>query len=148
MAVILKVKKLVDNAVIPEAKTKDSVGLDLYVAEDMILYPAKVCDKAYKVSTGIALEIPKGYHAKIFLRSSTGLKTPLRLANGTGIIDADYRGEVMLLVENISSDFAYISKGERLAQLILEKNTDFKIQEVKELSDTERGTGGMGSTGK
>ena len=77
-----------------------------------------------------------------------GAKTKLRLANGTGIIDSDYRGELMLLVENIGQYSDYITKNQRIAQLIIEKNEPIKITIVDSLSDTKRGTKGIGSTGK
>jgi len=77
-----------------------------------------------------------------------GAKTKLRLANGTGIIDSDYRGELMLLVENIGQYSDYITKNQRIAQLIIEKNEPIKIAIVDSLSDTKRGTKGIGSTGK
>lgn len=145
---ILKIMQLHEDAQLPKAATTGSVGLDLSSISSVEVLPNRIVPTAYMVHTGIALEIPKGYHGKVFLRSSTGAKTKLRLANGTGIIDSDYRGELLLLVENIGQYSEYIAKGQRIAQLILEKNETFKISVVDKLSDTERGTGGIGSTGK
>lgn len=144
----LKVMKLVENASIPEIKTDGSVGLDLAALEHIRLLPTMMTKEAYKIRTGIAVEIPKGWHGEVHLRSSTGAKTKLRLANGTGIIDSDYRGELLLLVENVGKYEAAISAGQRIAQLILIKDTPFEVTVVDTLSETKRGTGGFGSTGK
>lgn len=141
------VKRINPDAVIPSYKTDGAACFDLMTQEDIYLRTLNASDKAMMVHTGLAFEIPKGYHMKIFLRSSTGLNTHLRLANGTGIIDADYRGEVMLLVENVSKYPVSIPKGTRIAQGMIEKNIPVVFEEVKELSDTQRGQGGFGSTG-
>lgn len=148
--VVLKVKRLSLKATLPVQKTKGAVGLDLMITEDYRIYPTttKLAEKATKVKTGIAVEIPEGYHGKILLRSSTGVNTKLRLANGTGIIDSDYRGEVLLLIENVGFLPEQLTAGDRIAQLILEKNENVEVQEVDELSSTERGDGGIGSTGQ
>jgi dUTP pyrophosphatase len=144
----LKICKLHEEAQVPQAATAGSVGLDLSSLSSIEILPNRLVPNAYIVHTGIAVEIPKGYHGKVFLRSSIGAKTKLRLANGTGIIDSDYRGELMLLVENLGQYSEYISKGQRIAQLIIEKNEAVKISVVDKLSDTQRGTDGIGSTGK
>lgn len=144
---VLKVKKLRENAMVPEKKTDGAVGIDLYVIEDMWIAPTTTTEEAYLVQSGLAMAIPEGYHGKVFLRSSTGKKTKLRLANGTGIIDSDYRGEIMFLVENVGA-FAYnVYEGDRLFQILIEKNEEFDIEVVENLDETKRGTGGMGSTG-
>ena len=140
----IKVKRLHPDAVLPVFKTEGAVGADLTLKEDIKVFPFQT----HKVPLGFAMEIPRGYHAKIYLRSSTGLNTPLRLSNGTGIIDSDYRGEVCLLIENIRRGNVYMSKGERIAQIIIERNIPTNYIEVEELSDSERGDGGFGSTGK
>ena len=128
--------------------TEGSVGLDLASIATVRLMPTIISTGAYIIHTGIALEIPKGYHGQIHLRSSTGAKTKIRLANGTGIIDSDYRGEVMLLVENIGKYETSVAKGQRIAQLILMKNTPCKVELVDTLEETARGTQGIGSTGR
>lgn len=147
-AVKVRVKKINPDAVIPSFKTDGAACFDLAVMDDVVLRTLNACDEALKVPTGLAFEIPKGYHMKIFLRSSMGLTSHLRLANGTGIIDSDYRGEVMLLVENPSRELVVIPKGTRVAQGLIEKNVPVVFEEVKELSETKRGDGGFGSTGK
>ena len=139
----LKIKKLVDYAVMPKQMTKGSVGLDLAISEGSTFYPHEVI----QVFTGLAMAIPKGYHGEIHIRSSWG-KRGIRLANCTGIIDSDYRGELVLLVINDTGNVYHAPKGERLAQLVLVKDPSFKIEEVTELGRTERGVGGFGSTSK
>ncbi|MBR5173036.1 MAG: dUTP diphosphatase, partial [Phascolarctobacterium sp.] len=94
------------------------------------------------------MEIPEGYHAEIYPRSSVGLNSLLRMANSVGIIDCDYRGEVGFIGESQNGNIVRIEKGQRIAQLIIKKNEDVDLVEVDELSDTERGSGGFGSTGK
>lgn len=144
----VKVKKLHPDAVIPEKKTDGAVGFDLVTIEDTYLRTLNASDKADVVRTGLAFEIPDGYHMKLVLRSSTGMNTKIRLANQVGIIDSDYRGELKLIVENPSRGVIKIPKGARVAQCIIEKNIPVKFTEVDKLSETKRGTGGIGSTGK
>ena len=144
----LKICKLHEDAQVPTKATDGSAGLDISSLSSLEILPSRLVPTAYIIHTGIAIEIPKGYHGKIFLRSSMGAKTKLRLANGTGIIDSDYRGELMLLVENIGQYSDYITKNQRIAQLIIEKNEPIKIAIVDSLSDIKRGTKGIGSTGK
>ena len=143
----VKIKKLHEDAVVPEVKTSGSAGMDLHVIEDMRFAPTTTTEQAYMVRSGLAMAIPEGYHGKVFLRSSTGKKHKLRLANGTGIIDSDYRGEVMFLVENVGAMSTNIYKGDRLFQIVIEKNEDVEVLVVDDLDETERGEGGMGSTG-
>ena len=137
----LKIKKLVDYAVMPKQMTKGSVGLDLAISEGATFYPHEVI----QVFTGLAMAIPKGYHGEVHIRSSWGNRG-IRLSNCTGIIDSDYRGELVLLVINDTGNVYHAPKGERLAQLVLVKDPSFKIEEVTELDKTERGIGGFGST--
>ncbi len=149
----VKVHKRTENAMIPARMTDGSAGFDLCVSEDAIIRNVNVDEKQALVHTGISLEIPEGYHGKIFLRSSTGLKTKLRLANGTGIIDSDYRGEIMLIVETNARQYQTIHKGDRLAQILIEKNEDVKFVEVSDEDDTKEAPKttkhkGFGSTGR
>lgn len=124
------------------------MGLDMYVVEDVRIAPTTTTEQAYVVRSGLAMAIPEGYHGKVVLRSSTGKRSKLRLANGTGIIDADYRDEVMFLVENVGALSYNIYKGDRLFQLLIEKNEDVDVQEVDKLDDPKTNrTGGVGSTG-
>ena len=141
-------KRLVPWAKLPERKTTGAAGFDLYLESDCTIPNTNVQQEAIVAHTGIALAIPDGYHGKIFLRSSAGLKTKVRLANGTGIIDSDYRGEICLLLENNARHTVHLAKGERIAQILIEPNPDVTLEEVQALPDTERSTDGFGSTGK
>lgn len=144
----VKFKRLHPDAKIPERKTAGAVGFDLSSVADYTIWSTNVEDKAVCIHTGLALEIPKGYHGKIFLRSSTGLNTKLRMANGTGLIDSDYRGEILILAENYTRKQVKVTKGERIAQLLIERSEDVVFEESENLSETERGTKGYGSTGR
>lgn len=143
MLPILKIKRLTEKATVPKAMTEGSCGLDIAVSEPITFFPHVVT----KVYTGIAMVIPKGYHGELHIRSSWG-KRGIRLANCTGIIDSDYRGEITLLVINDTNDVYYALEGHRIAQFILVKDPSFNIEEVNELDKTERGVGGFGSTDK
>lgn len=144
----VKFRRLHPDAKIPERKTAGAVGFDLSSVDNYTIWSTNVEDKAVCIHTGLALEIPKGYHGKIFLRSSTGLNTKLRMANGTGIIDSDYRGEILILAENYTRKQVKVMKGERIAQLLIERTEDIVFEESETLSETERGTKGYGSTGR
>lgn len=152
---IVKIK-LLPGGKMPEKKTAGAAAYDCFAREDVIIdrQPALI-------KLGFAMEIPPGYHAKIYPRSSTGLKTTLRMANSVGIIDSDYRGEVCFIGESNKIEFYqegnittftaigyHVFAGERIAQMIIEKNEDVKLIEVDQLSETERGEGGFGSTGR
>ena len=152
MARTLKVPKVFFKKVTADAKapfkaTEGAACFDLYSNDTVRIYPQRGQDKAYMVPTGITLFIPEGYHVQVYVRSSIGLKTKLRLANGTGIIDSDYTGEVILLIENIGTAPFTINKGERVAQMMLVKNTSCNLVEVTE--DMKEGNhDGFGSTGR
>ena len=144
----IKVKQLSPKAKLPFKATQGSVCYDIYTSEDVYIKPQKVIERAYLIPTGLAFEIPQGYHFKIHLRSSTGSKTKLRLANQTGIIDTDYTGELMICVENIGNYDVSLVEGTCIAQLELCKNVDevtFSFT-TEELKKTQRGKGGFGST--
>lgn len=143
----IKIKRLRGGVSLPQRMTEGAVGYDVYAAESVQVYNTNAHAEAVSVPLGFALELPKGYHAKLFLRSSIGKRTKIRLANGTGIIDSDYRGEVMLLVENIGRSMVSIREGTRIAQMLIEKNVDVEFVDAGELTDTKRGEGGFGSTG-
>ena len=142
--ITVKFKPLRPDVCVPEKATDDAACYDLVLPDDIVLPPQQVT----KVGLGFAMELPKGYHAKLFLRSSTGKNTRLRLGNGTGIIDADYRGEVCALIDNISGLFARAFKGDRLVQMMIDKNIAVSFCATEELEETKRGAGGFGSTGK
>lgn len=141
---VIKFKALRSDVCVPTKATVDAACYDLVLPDDIVLPPQQVT----KVGLGFAMELPKGYHAKLFLRSSIGKNTRLRLGNGTGIIDADYRGEVCALIDNISGLFARAFKGDRLVQMMIDKNIAVSFVPTEELEETKRGAGGFGSTGK
>jgi len=142
----IKIKRLPNgkDLPLPEYKTSGSAGMDIVAAEDG--YISK--DETVMIHTGFALAIPAGYEVQI--RSRSGLaKHGVFVTNAPGTIDSDYRGEVCVLLTNISEkkDFYYY-KGHRIAQMIVAPVVRAKLMLVDELSDTERGSGGFGSTGK
>ena len=140
---ILKIKS---EGTCPVYATDGSAGVDLYCnnQETIIAKPNQVV----KVPTGLKMQIPEGYFGAIYPRSSAGIKMRVKLANSTGIIDSDYRGEVILFLINEGDKDLEIKKGDRLVQMIIQPYLRVEIQEVDELTETLRGEGGIGSTGK
>lgn len=145
---VVKVKKLTDNAMIPVSKTEGAAGYDIASIEVVRIRNLNAELGATVIHTGLAFEIPEGYHMKVFLRSGIAYSTKLRLANHVAIIDSDYRGELMLLVENPSRQPIDVPAGTRIAQCIIERNIPVSFEEAEELGETVRGTGGLGSTGR
>ncbi len=141
----VKFKKLSENAICPTYATEFSAGADLYALSD--------CDIKIKpretvlVRTGISLEIPDGYVGLIYARSGLATKKGLAPANKVGVIDSDYRGEIMVALFNQSEEERIISLGERIAQIVIAPFLKADYEEAEELSDTVRGEGGFGSTG-
>ncbi|MGO1752476.1 MAG: dUTP diphosphatase [Psychroflexus sp.] len=131
---------------IPSYETKFSAGVDLRanITEDVLLKPFERC----LVKTGIFLEIPEGYEAQVRPRSGLALKKGISLVNSPGTIDADYRGEIGVILINMSQEDFTVSHGDRIAQLVFAKCEQADWIEVEELNKTERGEGGFGSTGK
>lgn len=142
----IKVKKLNKDAHLPTYGTEFSAGADLYALVDgkMEIKP----NETKKVSTGIALEMPEGLVALVYARSSLGCKRGLAPANKVGVIDSDYRGEIMVFLHNHSNEVQTIENGERIAQIVFAPYIRGQFEEVDELENTERGAGGFGSTGK
>ena len=145
MRTVVKVKKLREGAVIPAYGTDFSAGGDLYSAEesDTVIKPGETV----LVHTGIAVEIPEGMVGIVAARSSVATKRGLAPANKIGVIDSDYRGEIMTAVYNQSDKVQVIEKGERFAQLIIMPYIPCVFTESDELSETGRASGGFGSTG-
>ncbi|MDL2323804.1 dUTP diphosphatase [Ruminococcaceae bacterium OttesenSCG-928-A16] len=142
----LKIQKLHPNAEIPQQATAGAAGIDLRACCDapIVLQPMQ----RMAVPTGLAIELPNAETvALVFARSGMALKQGLAMANGVGVIDSDYRGEVAVLVVNLSSKTIKINHGERIAQLVCMPVLLPQIVGVDALSDTERGQGGFGSTG-
>lgn len=175
----VKIKKLHPDAVVPKYLTPGSAGFDLVAVEDVVLEPGET----KLVKTGLALELPLGYELQIRPRSGVTLKTKLRVANSPGTVDSDYRGEIGVIVDNITNPLYsifikwlswevrppldikgneievedkaglypagtyIIQKGDRIAQGVISPVVQVDFEEVDELSETKRGTGGFGSTG-
>ena len=142
----VKIKKINENAIIPTYGTEFSAGADLYALLDapLEIAPHETC----LIHTGISLEIPEGYCGLVFARSGLASKKGLAPANKVGVIDADYRGEVMVALHNHGISMQTIASGERIAQLAIVPFLKAEFVESEELSDTTRGAGGFGSTGK
>lgn len=128
---------------LPKQGTQGAAGIDFYLPQTVEFEP----NRSKKVPLGVAVEIPKGYVMLLVPRSSTW-KTPLRMPNSVGVIDSDYRGEVCALLQNTHHLAWTAEAGERLVQGVIVPVPSIQIQEVEELSETSRGVGGFGSTGK
>lgn len=145
----LYVKKLDDCAIVPTYGSAGAAGADLYSlpapsGEDTTLLPGET----KLIHTGIAAAIPEGYVGLVCARSGLATKRGLAPANKVGVIDSDYRGEIMVALHNHSQEPKTIENGERVAQLVLVPYISADFDEVDELSDTVRGEGGFGSTGR
>lgn len=140
----VKIKKLSKAIDVPRYATYGSACFDLQAREDTEIKFREI----KKVPLGIAFEIPKNHVMLIFPRSSMGAKTYVRMANSVGVIDSDYRGEVCAIYENISVPVHHIRKGERIVQGLILPVERVTFEVVEELTETERGKGGFGSTGK
>lgn len=139
----MKIKRLNSNAIIPTYGGKHSAGLDLYAVENISILDGDCA----KIKTGISVEIPNGYFGAVFARSGLSTKQGLRPANCVGVVDSDYRGEVIVPLYNDSSETRTVFAGDRVAQMVIIPYAKVELEEVDELDNTERGTGGFGSTG-
>ena len=141
----MKIKLVSPNAVVPTYGSKCAAGMDLYSSDAYSIAPGKTV----LVHTGISMEIPDGYFGAIYPRSGLATKRGLRLANCVGVVDSDYRGEVMVALHNDSTDTQLVELHDRIAQMVIQPYERPQILEVvNELSDTERGSGGFGHTGR
>ena len=142
----IAVKKLKENAMIPTYGSPEAAGADLYACLDktVTILPGETVF----IPTGIAMEVPKGWAGLVFARSSLGAKRGLAPANKVGVIDSDYRGEFFVALHNHGKQPQEIHHGERIAQLLIIPAFTPGFLEVSELSTTQRGSGGFGSTGK
>ena len=138
----VKIKKLNENAVIPSYLKNGDAGMDLTAVSKG--YDIE-CD-TFNYGTGLAIEIPFGYVGLLFPRSSIS-KKDLSLSNAVGVIDSGYRGEIIFKFTEIGDSLKYYALGDRIGQLIILPYPQIQFQEVDELSETERGIGGYGSTG-
>ena len=139
----IKIKRLNENAILPEKQHDSDAGYDLHSIEDIILKPNQI----YKVKTGIAIQIPNNYGGLVLPRSGLSSKYGISLINTPGLIDSGYRGELLIPLINHSSNEYTINKTERVAQLILLEIPEVKIEVTSDLDESDRESKGFGSTG-
>ena len=140
------VKKLREGAILPTFGSPEAAGADLYACleQDVTIAPGETVF----VPTGLAMELPRGYAGLIYARSGLACKRGLAPANKVGVVDSDYRGEFIVALHNHGTEPQTISTGERIAQLVVTPVLIPEYIEVETLSDTQRGAGGFGSTGR
>ena len=138
----LLIQKLSEDAQMPQRHSEFAAGYDIFASKDTVL---KANDKAI-VPTDLAMAVPEGYYGRIAPRSSLAAKHFIDV--GAGVIDSDYRGPVGVVLFNFKTEAYHIKKGDRIAQLVIEKIATPDVEEVKKLPDSVRGSGGFGSTGK
>ena len=142
----INIKRLTETAILPDRGSAYAAGYDLFadVNESVEIQP----HETKMIGTGLAMEIPEGYFGGIFARSGLSSKEGLRPANCVGVVDADYRGEVKVALHNDGETVREIKAGQKIAQLVVVPFLGVEFDEVQELSETVRGVGGFGSTGK
>ncbi|MBQ4566621.1 MAG: dUTP diphosphatase [Desulfovibrio sp.] len=143
-AVLLPFKKCRPDAIEPKYAHSGDSGMDLYCPE-RVWIPGQ---KATLIDTGIAFDIPDGYEIQVRLRSGVALRYPIVMPNSPGTIDSGYRGSIGIIVFNVSNNGFYIEAGERIAQAVLCPVEFAMLREAESLSDTERGAGGYGHSGR
>ena len=141
----IAVKKLYERAILPTYGSEYAAGADLYALldEDLVIEPGET----KFVHTGLAMEVPEGYAGLVYARSGLASKRGLAPANKVGVVDSDYRGELMVALHNHSNVTQTIQSGERIAQLVITPFLKAEFYESESLSETVRGVGGFGSTG-
>lgn len=141
----MQIKKLSTNAQLPTRASEHAAGYDFYAKiKEPIIIASK---QTVLIPTGIAMAIPENYFLAIYARSGLAVKNGIRPANCTGIIDADYRGEIMVALHNDNDKGFVVEPNMRIAQGIFQKYQTFEFEVVDQLSETKRGSGGFGSTG-
>lgn len=147
MFIKVKFVKVREGAKVPERGSKFAAGYDLSACipdmERVIIHPGDTV----KIPTGLAIETPEGYFGGIYARSGLSTKQGLRPANCTGVIDSDYRGEIIVALHNDSHEIRIVEHGQRIAQLVIQPHLNVEFEEVDKLENTERGEGGFGSSG-
>lgn len=141
----VNIKKLKENAVIPSYGSEFAAGADLYacIDKDIIIAPGETV----MIGTGLAMELPVGYAGLIYARSGLASKRGLAPANKVGVVDSDYRGEIIVALYNHSGTVQTVAQGERIAQLVITPVIQVAFSETAALDETQRGAGGFGSTG-
>lgn len=142
---VIAVKKLDERAILPTYGSEYAAGADLYAIADEEI--AIAAGETKLIHTGLAMEIPEGYAGLIYARSGLASKRGLAPANKVGVVDSDYRGELMVALHNHSNVEQKVAPGERIAQLVVAPFLKASFEETDTLSDTVRGVGGFGSTG-
>lgn len=142
----INIKRLTETAVLPERGSAYAAGYDLFADIEAAIEIKP--HETFLVPTGLAMEIPEGYFGGIFARSGLSMKEGLRPANCCGVVDADYRGQVCVSLHNDSDVTRTIAPQQKIAQLVVVPFLSVEFEETEELSDTVRGVGGFGSTGK
>ncbi len=142
----IEVKKLRKDAVMPTRGSAAAAGYDLYACLDAPVVIA--AGSTAMINTGLSVAVPEGYFGAVFARSGLASKQGLRPANCVGVCDSDYRGEYTVALHNDSSEDREVRSGDRIAQLVIIPCLEAEFEEVDELSETERGAGGFGSTGR
>lgn len=155
---VIKIKKLTETAKIPTKNFDSDAAFDLYADIKDTFKPFGTAEnekgvkvmpgQTVKIGTGVAMEIPEWYWGAIYARSGLATKQGLRPANAVGVVDSHYRGEIIVAIHNDSSEVQIIHHGDRIAQFMLAPVIETKFEEVSELSDSDRGEGGFGSSGK
>lgn len=142
----MKIKKLNSKAILPTYGSLHAAGMDLYACmdEDILIKSGETV----MIKTGLSFAVPEGYGAFVYARSGIAFKHGIAPSNKVGVIDSDYRGEVMVALHNHSKEDYIINKNERVAQVVIAPYLKVEFEEVDELDETERGQGGFGSTGK
>ena len=141
----IRIKKINAKAIIPTRGSVEAAGYDLYAVTETGSQQIPA-DKTQKINTGVCMEIPKGCFGAIFARSGLATKRGLRPANCVGVVDSDYRGEIIVALHNDTDECETIYDGDRVAQLVILPYLAVEFEEVNELNSTERGQGGFGST--
>ena len=141
----IRVKKLHPMAKLPTYGSEEAAGADLYACLDESVFVAP--GESVWIPTGIAVELPKGYAGLVYARSGLACKRGLAPANKVGVIDSDYRGQIVVVLHNHGGEPQLISHGERVAQMVITPVWTPPYEEAAELGDSDRGTGGFGSTG-
>lgn len=141
---LLKIKKIHPDAIIPKYANYGDAGLDLFSVEDHVINPGD----HILVNTGLQMELPMGFEAQIRPRSGLALKNRITVLNSPGTIDSGYRGELGVVIINHGDEDFEIKKGDKIAQMVIAKHEIAEIMEVEELFPSQRGIGGFGSTGK
>lgn len=131
---------------LPSYETKASAGMDLRAHLDQAI-TLKPMERRL-IPTGLSMELPAGYEAQIRPRSGLALKNGITLLNAPGTIDADYRGDIGIILVNLSTEDFTVQPGDRIAQMVIAKYEQIQWEQVEDLSETKRGAGGFGSTGK